>query len=221
MRVISRKRLLFFAGRHEDAYKALDAWYRIAKSAEWQNFSEVRETFKSADVAGRFTIFNIKGNHYRLIVDIQYRQQRNTIRMSGSAIPIIDRESYSSVLANYLPCPIRTEADNERALSQVEALMSQGSLTAAETDLLELLIQLVEHFEAEHYAFSTENQATSLEMLLFLMESNCLEEADLVGVIGSSDIVSEVLEGKRRINRRMAIALSKQFKVDAGLFLIY
>lgn len=44
--------------------------------------------------------------------------------MIGNAIPTIDRDSYSAVLSSYLPAPIRTEADNERALSQIEALMN-------------------------------------------------------------------------------------------------
>lgn len=75
MRIISRSRLLEFARRHRSAAEALDVWYRIAKRAEWQNLSEVREAFGSADAVGNFTVFNIKGNHYRLIVDINYSRQ--------------------------------------------------------------------------------------------------------------------------------------------------
>lgn len=80
-------------------------------------------------------------------------------------------------------------------------------------------MQLVERFEAEHYAFPSEHQATPLEMLQFLMESNELKQADFVGVIGSKGVVSEVVNGKRGISKGMAIALSKRFNVDAGLFL--
>ena len=138
---------------------------------------------------------------------------------SGSAIPTIDRESYRDVLSTYLPLPIRTEEDNEKALSQVEILMHQDALTAAEDDLLELLVQLIERFEEEHYAFPPEMQGTPLDMLLFLMESNYLKQADLVGVIGSKGVVSEVVNGKRGISKKMAIALADRFKVDAGLFL--
>ena len=75
MHIISRKQLQSFTARYRDADQALDDWYRLAKSANWQNFSEVREKIGSADVAGKFTIFNIKGNKYRLIVDIQYQRQ--------------------------------------------------------------------------------------------------------------------------------------------------
>lgn len=139
--------------------------------------------------------------------------------MSGNAIPTIDRDSYSAVLSSYLPLPIRNEADNERALSQVEVLLNQESLTQAETDLLELLTQLIERFEAEQYTFPIQKQAAPLKMLRFLMESNNLKQADLVDVIGSRGVISEVFNGKRNINKAMAIALGKRFNVDAELFI--
>ncbi len=41
---------------------------------------EVRLTFPTADAVGRFTIFNIKGNAYRLITEINYRTERIFLR---------------------------------------------------------------------------------------------------------------------------------------------
>ncbi len=114
---------------------------------------------------------------------------------------------------------LKTEEDNERAISQLEALSHQDFLTAAEKDLLELLTQLIEHFEEEHYAFSPEQQSTPLDRLLFLMESNDLKQSDLVGMLGSKGVVSEVVNGKRGISKGMAIALGNRFNVDAGFFL--
>ena len=72
MHIISRKRLLEFAKIHADSEIALDTWYRIAKAAEWQTLVELREAYPSADLVGIYTIFNIKGNHYRLIGEINY-----------------------------------------------------------------------------------------------------------------------------------------------------
>jgi HTH-type transcriptional regulator / antitoxin HigA len=114
---------------------------------------------------------------------------------------------------------LKPEEDNERAISQLEALAHQDSLTAAEEDLLELLTQLIERFEEEHYAFAPEQQATPLDRLLFLMESNPLKQSDLVGTLGSKGVVSEVVNGKRGISKGMAIALGNRFNVDAGFFL--
>jgi mRNA interferase HigB len=78
--IISRKKLLEAADRHSGLGEPLDVWYRIAKKAEWENIVEVRRQFPSADAAGKFTVFNIKGNAYRLIAEINYRTKRIFLR---------------------------------------------------------------------------------------------------------------------------------------------
>jgi mRNA interferase HigB len=74
--VISRKILREFCQSHADSCDALSEWYRVASKAKWQNLSEVQATYKNAEAVGNFTVFNIKGNRYRLIVDIIYESQR-------------------------------------------------------------------------------------------------------------------------------------------------
>jgi mRNA interferase HigB len=73
MHIISRKRLVQFAEIHPDSETALDTWYRVVKTANWQNLVELREFYPTADLVGIYTVFNIKGNHYRLIAEINYR----------------------------------------------------------------------------------------------------------------------------------------------------
>lgn len=80
MHVISRKRLREAAAKHRDLAAPLDVWYRIAKKAEWKSLREVRATWSSADSVGRYTVFNIKGNDYRLIAEINYQTGRVFIR---------------------------------------------------------------------------------------------------------------------------------------------
>lgn len=58
----------------------MDAWYRIAKRSEWKTLTDVRMTFPSADSVGRFTVFNVKGNAYRLIAELNYRSGRIFLR---------------------------------------------------------------------------------------------------------------------------------------------
>jgi mRNA interferase HigB len=53
----------------------LSAWYSVAKKAKWQNLAEVKQVYPSADLVGRYTVFNVKGNKYRLIARIVYRSQ--------------------------------------------------------------------------------------------------------------------------------------------------
>jgi len=78
--VISRKKLLDAATQHGDLSCALDIWYRLTKRADWRSLEDVRRTFPSADGVGDFTVFNIKGNSYRLIAEINYRTGRLYIR---------------------------------------------------------------------------------------------------------------------------------------------
>lgn len=75
MHIISRKKLLDFCRQHADAFNSLDEWFRTAKGARWQHLEEVREVYPSADSVGNFTVFNIKGNDYRLIVSIDYESE--------------------------------------------------------------------------------------------------------------------------------------------------
>ncbi|MBE9146233.1 type II toxin-antitoxin system HigB family toxin [Planktothrix mougeotii] len=82
MRVISRKILRDFCESHGDSCDALYDWYRVSSKAEWQNLIDVQQTYPKAEAVGNFTvfIFNIKGNRYRLIVDLVYDSQRIYIK---------------------------------------------------------------------------------------------------------------------------------------------
>ncbi len=72
MRIIARARLIALAAAHSDCVAQVTAWYNIASKATWRNLDEVRQTFPHADPVGDKTVFNIKGNAYRLIVYIRY-----------------------------------------------------------------------------------------------------------------------------------------------------
>jgi mRNA interferase HigB len=80
MHVISRKKLKEAAGKHAELTGPLDAWFRIAKKASWRSLADVRRTFSSADAVGKWTIFNVKGNQYRLVAEINYMFGRVYIR---------------------------------------------------------------------------------------------------------------------------------------------
>ena len=80
MRIISRKRLAEFWAMHLDAKEPLLAWYQITKKAGWDNLAEARQDFRHADPVGTCTVFNIKGNNYRLITKVFYARKRVLIR---------------------------------------------------------------------------------------------------------------------------------------------
>src|SRR5260370_32166143 len=80
MHVISKKKLREFWARYPKAKSPLEAWYQIAKQAEWEKFAEVRQTFKGADAVGRFVVFDIGGNNYRLIAAIHFNRGKLFVR---------------------------------------------------------------------------------------------------------------------------------------------
>jgi mRNA interferase HigB len=81
MRIIARKRLTEWGIEYPDAANALVAWADRTEVAAWQTLMDVRRDFPTADGvvvrSGRIvTVFNIRGNKYRLITAIHYRGQR-------------------------------------------------------------------------------------------------------------------------------------------------
>ncbi|RUT03951.1 toxin RelE [Dulcicalothrix desertica PCC 7102] len=75
MHVISFKALREYAEIHADCREAFIYWYKVASKAKWSNLTEVQEMFHSSEAVSNFTVFNIKGNKYRLIVSIDYAEQ--------------------------------------------------------------------------------------------------------------------------------------------------
>lgn len=85
MRIISREPLRNFAAKHPQAEEPLDAWYRRAKHAKWQNPAEVKLDYRTADILPDDRIvFNVGGNKYRLIVRANYRRQALFVRFIGT-----------------------------------------------------------------------------------------------------------------------------------------
>ena len=56
-----------YSESHADCREALDNWFKIASKAKWSNLVEVQSVFPKAEAVGSFTVFNIKGNNYRLV----------------------------------------------------------------------------------------------------------------------------------------------------------
>ena len=85
MRIVTFLRIKEFAETHSDADIALRDWYKKTQNCEWKSFSDLKETFNSADYVGnsRF-VFNIKGNNYRLIAIIIFASQKVYIRFIGT-----------------------------------------------------------------------------------------------------------------------------------------
>jgi mRNA interferase HigB len=80
MHIISKKKLREFWQEHPRAQAPLEAWYQVAKNVEWESFADVRKTFNTADQVGKFTVFDIGGNKYRLIAVIHFNRGKLYVR---------------------------------------------------------------------------------------------------------------------------------------------
>ncbi len=85
MRIISRPILIACWTKHPDVEKALKAWEREVEHAHWQSPSDIKSHYRSADfLSENRVVFNIKGNRYRLVVQIHYNTQIVYIRFAGT-----------------------------------------------------------------------------------------------------------------------------------------
>ena len=124
--------------------------------------------------------------------------------------------AYTALLAKLPPRVIRSEEQNEsyiQALYELE--QHQATWGSEEAELAELLTLLIEDYEEKHYRLP---QATPLEMIRFLMDQQGLKQKDLAEVFGTPSIVSEVLNGKRELNKEHISRLSARFQVSPELF---
>jgi mRNA interferase HigB len=76
MHFISKRNLREEAEKYPDIKKQIKDLHTIVKKAEWQSLNDVQKTYRDAEAVGNFTVFNIKGNDYRLIVGINYKTKK-------------------------------------------------------------------------------------------------------------------------------------------------
>ncbi len=140
----------------------------------------------------------------------------NTTRASGKMTLTFDQAAYRNLLAEVAPKVIETEEEYDRALAVAERLTFAKNRTPEERALHKLLVTLIEAYEAQNYPMEP---SPPHEILQHILESSGTRQADLVGVIGSSGVVSEVVNGKRSISKAQAKALGDYFKVSPTLFI--
>jgi mRNA interferase HigB len=75
MHLISIRNLRKDAAQYPDAKNQIDSWNATVKQAEWHNLEDLRKIYRDAEAVGNFTVFNIKGNKYRLIVGLNYENK--------------------------------------------------------------------------------------------------------------------------------------------------
>ena len=135
---------------------------RTVKGDDWDTPAKVKARFSKANiVGGNRVVFNIRGNEYRLIVEINYRYQTAYARFMGTHAEynrIDAREGVAMVKVK----PIRTEADYEAALARAAALMDARESTPEGAEL-DVLVDLVEVYEDRHFPMGYPDSVAAIE----------------------------------------------------------
>jgi mRNA interferase HigB len=74
----------FWQAGHADAERPLRAWFSRTNAAEWSSFADLRQDFQSADQVGNHVVFNVGGNNYRLVANVNYQSHYVLVRWIGT-----------------------------------------------------------------------------------------------------------------------------------------
>jgi len=85
MRIVTFKRIKEFSEKHRNSKTALQECYFKTTTAEWNSFTDIKQTFNHADFVGNSrVVFNIRGNQYRLVAIVIFASQKVYIRYIGT-----------------------------------------------------------------------------------------------------------------------------------------
>lgn len=108
--------------------------------------------------------------------------------------------------------PIRTEADYQSALKEIETLM-MANTGSPEGEKLDVMVTLVEAYEAKHFPLDLPDP---VEAIKFEMQRKGLTVKDLEPMIGKSNRVYEILNGKRTLTLKMIWRLHEGLGIPAA-----
>lgn len=80
MHIISRKALRLFWEKTPESQTPQARWFKIVCNTKFADFSELRAVFPSADKVGKWVVFNIGGNKYRLVASVHFNRGKLYIR---------------------------------------------------------------------------------------------------------------------------------------------
>ncbi len=111
--------------------------------------------------------------------------------------------------------PIRSNADHERALLEIQRLWGAKEGTP-EGDRLDVLVTLVDAYESEHFPIDPPDP---IEAIRFRLEQQGLDQSALVGVIGGRGRVYEVMHRQRALSLEMIRRLNERFGIPADVLI--
>lgn len=127
-----------------------------------------------------------------------------------------NEDRYLELVRRFPLRPLRTDADLGAAVAVIDALVDQDQLSDPEQDYLDVLSELVKTYEDATVPMKPVSDADVLRFLIEQKGVTQVETAKQAGIAEST--VSEVLAGKRKLNRTQIGKLARFFHVGPGVF---
>jgi HTH-type transcriptional regulator/antitoxin HigA len=127
-----------------------------------------------------------------------------------------ERDPYLELVLKFPLRPLRTDKELDGAIQMIDSLIIRGDLEAGEQDYLDILTDIVEKYEADEHPMPSVSDAV---MLRHLIQARGVTQSQLAADVNiPMSTISEVLNGKRRLNRNHIAALCKFFGVSVTVF---
>ncbi|QYX30007.1 helix-turn-helix domain-containing protein [Sphaerospermopsis torques-reginae] len=123
--------------------------------------------------------------------------------------------SYVELITSFPPRTIKSEEDLEKTQVVVDKLLDKGELTEAEEDYLDLLGILIHEYEQQQDLVP---DIYGVDLLKVLITELNLKQKDLVPIFKTESIVSDVLNGKRKLTVEHIQKLAEFFKISPAVF---
>lgn len=128
------------------------------------------------------------------------------------------QDAYLELICKFPLRPIRSEAELDQAIAVLDELIDRSKRSAAEGDYLDVLSDLVRQYESEHHPVPRVGDGEMLRFLIGMRELTQTQVAKETGIAEST--ISEVLSGRRKLNRRQISKMAEFFKVAPGTFFV-
>lgn len=126
------------------------------------------------------------------------------------------KDVYFELVLQFPLRPIRSDKELNAAVKMVDSLLDRKDLAPEEEDYLEVLGDLIEQYESETHPIAP---VSDVEMLRHLIEAKGVSQAAVSKATGIADsTISEVLKGKRCLNRGHIGKLARYFNVSPDVF---
>jgi HTH-type transcriptional regulator/antitoxin HigA len=127
-----------------------------------------------------------------------------------------EKDRYMELIHLFPLRPIRSDDELDAAVAVIHSLIDQDRMNKAELDYLDVLDRLVEKYEDATIPLTPVSDA---DMLRSFLDSHRITQAELAKATGIAEsTVSEVLAGKRKLNRGQIGKLARYFHVDPSVF---